>query len=523
MAEALKIRKRPCDQSSDEEDEPMAEQKDNVDQGPFKKRFVPENMSDGIRNAQYAVRGAIVKRAYQIKADLESADKDKYAFSNITFCNIGNPQAFVKPPITFHRQVQACVLYPALMTNDAAPFPKDVVDRAQRLLDSTAHQNIGAYTNSRGLLTVRESVAEYLHRRDGFKANAEHIFLTTGASAGIKYTIQCLASKSTDGILIPIPQYPLYSATITLCGGTAVPYYLDESKDWKANLKSIEDAIQSAKGITIGAIAVINPGNPTGQCFDKATVDGIIGLAQKYNLLIMADEVYQENIWYKDEFPFVSFRKCLLSSAAKDSVELISYHSVSKGIFGECGLRGGYMELINIDKAGLNMLVKLVSIGLCPNTIGQCMVDMMVNPPRKGDASYKQFEEEYRAQYESLRERAAILTKQLNAIDGVSCNTVFGALYAFPNIEISKDTAANAKAAYKETEFAGKEVDFIYCLELLERYGICVVPGSGFGQKEGSYHFRITLLPPKDHCLYVVKSLAMFNQEFMKKYSVQSD
>ena len=86
------------------------------------------------------------------------------------------------------------------MSNDAVSFPKDVIDRAQRLLDCTAHQNIGAYTNSRGMITIRKSVAEYLFRRDGFKANTDHVFLTQGASAGIKYSIQCLASKASDGI-----------------------------------------------------------------------------------------------------------------------------------------------------------------------------------------------------------------------------------------------------------------------------------------------------------------------------------
>jgi len=497
----------------------MAEYKDGAEQEQSTKRLIPKNMSSGIRNARYAVRGAIVQRAYQIKEELES-DADKYPFSNVTFCNIGNPQAFVRPPITFHRQVLACVLYPALMANEAVSFPKDVVDRAQRLLASTAHQNIGAYTNSRGLATVRKSVSDFLRRRDGFEANIDHLFLTNGASTGIKYAIQCLISKPTDGILIPIPQYPLYSATIALCGGTAVPYYLDEANDWRANLKSIQDAVENAKGIDIRAIAAINPGNPTGQCFDKATVDGILGLAHKYNLVVMADEVYQENIWYKNKFPFVSFRKCLLSSKAKDSVELLSFHSVSKGIFGECGLRGGYMECLNVDPSGMALVVKLVSINLCPNTVGQCMVDMMVNPPKEGEPSYELFAEEYRAQYESLRERAAILTVQLNAISGVSCNTVFGALYAFPNIAISKEVVASAKAAYDGTAFEGKEVDFLYSLELLENYGICVVPGSGFGQKEGSYHFRITVLPPKDRCLYVVQSLARFHKEFMARYSV---
>jgi len=231
--------------------------------------------------------------------------------------------------------------------------------------------------------------------------------------------------------------------------------------------------------------------------------------------------VYQENIWYKDKFPFVSFRKRLLLSKVKDSVELVSFHSVSNGIFGECGLRGGYMEMVNIEQETVDILGKLASINLCSNTIGQCMVDMMVNPPKEGDASYALFAKEYQKQYESLRGRAAILTKELNKIDGISCNTVFGALYAFPTVDLSNTVVPNVKTAYESTEFADKGADFFYCLELLENYGICTVAGSGFGQKEGTFHFRTTLLPPRDQIEYVVKSLAKFHAEFTSRYSTK--
>ena len=395
-----------------------------------------------------------------------------------------------------------------------------MIDRAKRLLNSTAHQNIGAYTNSRGLQTVRQYVAQYLKERDGFAANPDHIFLTNGASSGIGYAMQCLIASQNDGILLPIPQYPLYSATITLNNGQAVNYYLDESDDWNASLQSIESAIAEAtkKGINIKAISVINPGNPTGQCMTKQCIDGIIEIAAKYRLVILADEVYQENIYYADEFPFVSFRKCLLSSPTfKSSVELISFHSVSKGIFGECGLRGGYFELNNIEQSGVDMLVKLASINLCPNTIGQCMVDMMVNPPKNGDESYELFKHEYEKQFGSLQERAKILTQVLNSIDGMSCNTVYGAMYAFPNIVIPEEVIENVCKAYPI--YKGKSIDYIYCMELLENYGICVIPGSGFGQKNGSYHLRTTILPPKEQIQEVAKSLEEFHRVFIETYS----
>eukprot|EP00485_Elphidium_margaritaceum_P015036 CAMPEP_0202729172 /NCGR_PEP_ID=MMETSP1385-20130828/185993_1 /ASSEMBLY_ACC=CAM_ASM_000861 /TAXON_ID=933848 /ORGANISM="Elphidium margaritaceum" /LENGTH=501 /DNA_ID=CAMNT_0049395429 /DNA_START=131 /DNA_END=1636 /DNA_ORIENTATION=+ len=485
------------------------------------KVFAAENISSSIRNARYAVRGAIVAKATEIATAIKSKPNEHgYPFSRVIFCNIGNPQAFCPPPITFHRQVLACVLYPPLMEDKNQLFPKDVCDRAKKLLASTAHTNIGAYTNSQGLKCSRESVAQFLQRRDGFASDADNIFLINGASAGISYCLQCLIAQPTDGILIPIPQYPLYSATITLCKGTPVNYYLDESNDWNADLQSIEQSIVEAKnkGVRVKAIVVINPGNPTGQCMSKQCIDGIIAIARKHRLVILADEVYQENIYHQDAYPFVSFRKCLLSAKDADivdNVELISFHSVSKGIFGECGLRGGYLELINIAKSGKDMLTKLASINLCPNTIGQCMVELMVNPPTEKDESYAVFKQQYETQLASLQERAKIVTDALNKIDGVSCNTVYGAMYAFPNITIPETVAQNAIKAYQGDVAA----DFVYCMELLLQYGIVVVAGSGFGQKDGTFHFRTTILPPKDQIASLTQSLAKFHAEFLQKYS----
>ena len=134
------------------------------------KVLVPQNMSPAVLNAKYAVRGAIVKKANQIKAECSThGHNNKHPFSNVVFCNIGNPQAFCSPPITFHRQVLACIMYPPLMDDtQSCQFPKDVIIRAKRLLNSTAPSNIGAYTTSQGLVSVRESVANYLFQRDGF-------------------------------------------------------------------------------------------------------------------------------------------------------------------------------------------------------------------------------------------------------------------------------------------------------------------------------------------------------------------
>jgi aspartate/methionine/tyrosine aminotransferase len=149
-----------------------------------------------------------------------------------------------------------------------------------------------------------------------------------------------------DGILIPIPQYPLYSDTITLLGGTEIHYYLDESKGWGLSMEEIKDEVKSArlKGTNPRGLVVINPGNPTGQILEVENMKEIIEFCHKENIILMADEVYQENI-YAEGKKFTSFRKVLYDMGEEyNDVQLISFHSVSKGFLGECGHRGGYFE-----------------------------------------------------------------------------------------------------------------------------------------------------------------------------------
>lgn len=128
---------------------------------------------------------------------------------------------------------------------------------------------MGAYTsNSKGHMFIREAVANYIEKRDGpaVKANWNNIYMTNGASEGVRTAFKLLIRDQRDGVLVPIPQYPLYSALLTLDGGTMVKYYLDENKNWGVNADDIQARIANAVdlGINLRAIVVINPGNPTG-------------------------------------------------------------------------------------------------------------------------------------------------------------------------------------------------------------------------------------------------------------------
>ena len=153
-------------------------------------------------------------------------------------------------------------------------------------------------------------------------------------------------------------------------------------------------------------------------------------------------------------------------------------------------------------------IYKFVSIMLCPPVIGQCMVEVMVNPPQPGSPSYDLYKREYDHIFNALHSRAKALFEAFQQMEGVSCASPQGSMYLFPTINLP---AKAVQAAKKE----GKGADEFYCMKLLERTGICIVPGAGFGQKEGTLHFRTTFLAPGTEW---VGRITKFHQEFMDQY-----
>jgi len=178
---------------------------------------------------------------------------------------------------------------------------------------------------------------------------------------------------------------------------------------------------------------------------------------------------------------------------------------------GECGIRGGYCELINIDKDVRAMYQKSISASLCATTVGQAAIDVVVNPPKKGEPSYEQWLGEKTTVLDSLKERAQLIANTLNSFEGFSCNEVQGAMYAFPQIHLPPKAI---EAAKKE----GKPADVFYAFQLLEATGICIVAGSGFGQQPGTYHFRTTILPQTDKLKEMLSKFEKFHKSFMVKY-----
>eukprot|EP00656_Telonema_subtile_P023114 TRINITY_DN2443_c0_g1_i1.p1 TRINITY_DN2443_c0_g1~~TRINITY_DN2443_c0_g1_i1.p1 ORF type:complete len:416 (-),score=111.92 TRINITY_DN2443_c0_g1_i1:68-1315(-) len=372
-----------------------------------------ENMNPRIKQAEYAVRGELVIKADEYAAALRAGEK--LPFENIIYCNIGNPHSVGQTPLTFHRQVLSLVMYPELMQNESAmsAFPADAIQRAQEILAGTQGYGVGAYSHSKGLSSVRKTVADFIHARDGFEADPEQIFLTNGASDGVGKVLDMLIAKPTDGVMIPIPQYPLYSSGLSLRDGVPVRYYLDEASGWGLSVAELKEAVAKARGegTDVKSLVVINPGNPTGQLLSYQNMAEIVEFCESEKLVLCADEVYQTNI-YVDDREWHSFRKVMLETGAK--AEMFSFHSTSKGYYGECGLRGGYMEAMNIDPKVMDELYKLSSMTLCSNLPGQVAIDLMVKPPSSSDPSGPLFEQERDAQLASLRRRAESLTIGLN-------------------------------------------------------------------------------------------------------------
>ncbi|KAL4226041.1 glycerol-3-phosphate O-acyltransferase 2 [Mactra antiquata] len=462
---------------------------------------------------EYAVRGPIVTRAVELGKELAAGAQKP--FSKVLQANIGDCHATGQSPITFIRQVVACCTCPDLI--DTANFPDDVRNKAKRILKGCKGESAGSYSASAGIDVIRQDIARYIHLRDDVPSKMEDIILCTGASDGIKTVLNLLMTgkdgNQRAGIMIPVPQYPLYSATLTEFNACPIPYYLDEDNKWGLDVGELKRALKEAKGRCIPrAICIINPGNPTGQVLSRENIESVIKFAYEEKLMILADEVYQHNIWAAGS-QFFSFKKVMteMEGGKYSKMELASFMSASKGYMGECGFRGGYAEIVNLQPDVKAILLKSISAKLCPPILGQVVIDTIVNPPVEGDTSFEVFQKEKSQVLALLKKKAQIVTELFNSIEGIKCNEVMGAMYAFPRIFLPPKAVAAAKALKQSP-------DFFYCLQLLEKTGLCTVPGSGFGEKPDTYHFRITILPKLEEMQAVLATFKDFHLSFLNEY-----
>ncbi|CAM0957019.1 unnamed protein product [Alopecurus aequalis] len=455
-----------------------------------------ENLNPKVLKCEYAVRGEIVIHAQRLQQQLQT-QPGSLPFDEILYCNIGNPQSLGQKPVTFFREVLALCDHPYLLEKEEinSLFSADSISRAKQILSSIPGKATGAYSHSQGIKGLCDAIAAGITSRDGFPANADDIFLTDGASPGVHLMMQLLIRNEKDGILVPIPQYPLYSASIALHGGALVPYYLNESTGWGLEISFVKKQLEDArsKGINVRALVVINPGNPTGQVLAEENQYDIVKFCKNEGLVLLADEIVRSLGYGEEDLP------------------LVSYQSVSKGYYGECGKRGGYMEITGFSAPVREQIYKIASVNLCSNITGQILASLIMNPPKAGDESYVSYKAEKDGIIASLTRRAKALEDAFNKLEGITCNEAEGAMYLFPQISLPQKAIEAASAA-------NKAPDAFYALRLLESTGIVVVPGSGFGQVPGTWHFRCTILPQEEKIPAIISRFKAFHEKFMSEY-----
>lgn len=472
-------------------------------------------VNQGHLDMEYAIRGSIPQEADMLRR------KGK----TIIFCNIGNPHQLGQEPLNLFRRVAALTDDKSLLgakiidadpeliaiSDVAVSLARDILSKIDKEQGSY-NTGIGSYSQSKGYKFVREAVARYIDQRDdvtagkGVFSNPDNIFLTNGASKGIEHIIPMLIANPNDGVMCPMPAYPLYTALIVRSNGKIVPYFLHEENGWTLNRESLEDAYERAtkKSITPKALILGNPHNPASSILTRDNLEVVIQFCLEHNLGIISDEVYQENTYGEE---FISAAKAL----GNRPLPLYSLHSISKGPIGECGKRGGYIEIRNPQKiADINLTVaeileKDASASLCSSTIGQILVYLMVQAATPGNQIYKLVKPEKDAILVSLKERANIIRGAFAEMQGVRCYGTTAAMYLFPNL---------GKLPTGDTNFSP---DFSYCMALLRKTGLCTVNGAGFGQKRGTNHLRTTFLPPKKLLERVLPQWIEFHNDYVRR------
>ena len=360
----------------------------------------------------------------------------------------------------------------------------------------------GPYTASQGFAFVRDAVADFINKRDGHltssRANANSIFLTDGASVPIAMGYGALITNPNDGIMISAPQYPLNSAEIVNNGGKIIFYHPDPNNEWRLTEDTLMNSFLEAKsqGTNVVALNVTNPHNPLGTVMSKSELELVRDFALKANIpVVFADEVYQDNTYGRE---FVSFA----SVAGESPLTIFSLHSTSKGYLGECGKRGGYMEIRNpgvVEGTNQNIdeiMVKVASKGLCSNTIGQLTTYFMVTPPTEADGEvFEYFNTQKNENLNNILTNAN-MAKQAFSDMGIKVRGDFGAMYLFGALEKGVDDAD-------------------YCMNLLEDTGVCVVNGAGFGAPG---YFRFAALLGNEEMKEALGKWTGFHATYMEKH-----
>lgn len=361
-----------------------------------------------------------------------------------------------------------------LNIGNPAPFglmsPDEIIQDVMRNL-----KDCQGYSDSKGLYYARKAVMQYCQQKNIAGVDIDDIFLGNGVSELIVMAMQALLNNG-DEMLIPAPDYPLWTAAVSLAGGKPVHYLCDESKDWQPD---IEDMASKITPHTRG-IVVINPNNPTGALYSNETLQQIVALARKHNLIIYADEIYDKILY--DEVEHTA-----LASLAND-VLFISFNGLSK-TYRVAGFRAGWMVISgarHLAKDYIEGLVLLASMRLCSNVPGQYAIQTALG-------GYQSINELIRPGGR-LYEQREFAWKMLNELPGVSCVKPKGAMYLFPKLD---------PAIYPI------EDDEKFVLDLLRQEKVLLVQGTAFNWPKPD-HLRVVFLPRKDELEEVFERMERF-------------
>ena len=377
--------------------------------------------SNKLENVLYDVRGPVVDEANRMEEN----------GMRVLKLNIGNPAPF------------------------GFQAPEEVI---QDIRDNIV--NCQGYSDSRGIFAARKAIMQYAQLKHIPNVQMKDIFTGNGASELIQLSLNALLNPG-DEVLIPSPDYPLWTACTNLAGGKAVHYICDEESDWYPDPADIESKITPKTK----AIVIINPNNPTGALYPRELLEKIVDIARRHELILFSDEIYDRLVM--DGLEHIS-----TASLAPD-LFCVTFSGLSKSHM-VCGFRVGWMILSGNKAlakdyiAGINMLSNM---RLCSNVPGQSIIQTALG-------GYQSVNE-YTVPGGRIYEQREFICKALNDIPGISAVRPKAAFYIFPKIDTKKFNITS------DTQFA---------LDFLKEKRVLIIPGSGFNWKQPD-HFRVVYLP----------------------------
>jgi len=343
--------------------------------------------------------------------------------------------------------------------------------------------NASAYSDSKGIFAARKAIMQYCQEKGIQGVTLDDVYTGNGVSELIVLAMNALLNDG-DEVLVPAPDYPLWTAAVSLSSGTPVHYLCDESKEWAPDLNDLRKKITPRTK----AIVVINPNNPTGAIYSKEVLLELVQIARENDLILFADEIYDKMLY--DEEKHIS-----LASLSTDVVT-ITLNGLSKN-YRSCGYRAGWMvvsgdkEMVRDYIEGLNMLA---SMRLCANVPGQYAIQTALG----GYQSIKDLVSEGGR----LAKQRDLAWKLITAIPGVTCVKPKSALYLFPKLDPEMYPIAD---------------DQQFVADLLKEEKVLLVQGSGFNWNQ-SDHFRIVFLPHEDVLQEAISRLARFLERYRQKH-----